>query len=628
MSVLDKYIYKNCFELNNKNHDINNYLFDASFSYKTITDVSDCANYAYYNNHPSFFFKNKYGEDVSKCYVFKYDNLDHNSSNIDKISQFNTIANLNYDLNNNKNLPRYNFTLKDTTKSGSGGTDPDVTQCNNGSLKYYLLKSFSNSYNINYNNIKKRTYKNGTTQNINQHILTEYYRYLRRYNSGKITEFVNNYVQLMPYFEHLYHNDINNTTMYKDMIFSYIDHTLMYAFIYGTGLFINNTMPDNSGTLFYYNNRSNMPETLTGTETVRKNPINIKLNGNSADGTNDILYFNDHVYTYPLYLGLPKNLFLYYKKQYNTTADDIIEFDQKFFTPVYYWEENIHNIINRFFFIFVIYELKTKADEVYTTPPSYNTLYNDYNSVNKKTQFDNPVFNSNGRDYNFSYNDIIYCLYKLTNKDRLYSYRSITDKDVSIFLKHLIIDNNYVNQASNPSEPTNYSDSEISNHIKVGINSEIVGKFLLTHDSHNHYNTAKTFVTFYRHIYRTSNLNLNTMIRYTKLFKSMYTGEFRIHLIEHLLVYRIKVLEDENNIIKNDLHNIKTYIDNIYLHSKLKNIEEYIYNEKSKLKYLFNKNSSEKQKNNDLNFLNNFILIENIIICIIIFILILFFIKK
>tara|TARA_B100000614_G_C14501001_1_gene474663 strand:+ start:23 stop:1138 length:1116 start_codon:yes stop_codon:yes gene_type:complete len=371
-----------------------------------------------------------------------------------------------------------------------------------------------------------------------------------------------------------------------------------------------------------------MPETLTGTETVRKNPINIKLNGNSADGTNDILYFNDHVYTYPLYLGLPKNLFLYYKNEYNTTDDDILQFDQKFFTPGYYWEENIHNIINRFFFIFVIYELKTKADEVYTTPPSYNKLYNDYNGVNKKTQFNDPVLNSNGKNYNFSYNDIIYCLYKLNNRNMLYSYRSITDKDVSIFLKHLIIDNNYVNQASNPSRPTDYSDSEISNHIKVGINSEIVGKFLLTHNSHNDYTVAKTFVTFYRHIYRTNNSNLNTMIRYTKLFKSMYTGEFRIHLIEHLLVYRIKVLEDENNIIKNDLHNIKTYIDNIYLHSKLKNIEEYIYNEKSKLKYLFNKNSSEKQKNNDLNFLNNFILIENIIICIIIFILILFFIKK
>ena len=59
MTMLDKYIYKNCFELNNKNHDINNYLFDASFSNQPITNENDCANYAYYNNHPSFFFSKK-----------------------------------------------------------------------------------------------------------------------------------------------------------------------------------------------------------------------------------------------------------------------------------------------------------------------------------------------------------------------------------------------------------------------------------------------------------------------------------------------------------------------------------------------------------------------------------------
>ena len=606
MSVLDKYIYKNCFELNNKNHDINNYLFDASFSYKTITDVSDCANYAYYNNHPSFFFKNKYGEDVSKCYVLKYDNLNANSSNIDKTSQSNTIANLNYDLYNNKNLPRYNFTLKDTTKTGSSGIDPDVTQCNNGSLKYYLLKSFSNSYNINYNNVKKRTYKNDIAQNINQLILTEYHYYLLKNNREKITEFVNNYVQLMPYFEHLYHNDINNTTMYKDMISTYIDNTLMYAFVYGTGLFINKKMPNVNGTLFYYDKTNNKPESKTGIKTDKKEHFNIKLNRNTVYKTEEIKYFGNDIYTYPLYLGLPKNLFLYYKYNYPSDSEKNT-FDEEFFTPGYYWEENIHNYINRFFFIFLIYELRDRVGNMSWNKMTYANVPSDnvkcYDSI----------------DYSFTYKDIYTILDKSLPgiKENLYEYKDITDQWVSIFLNNLILNGQY---------PAN--DSLFSKLIKEGIKKEIIEKFLYTSSSHASYSDAKTFVTFYRRIYRSSNLNLNTMISYTKLFRSMYTGEFRIQLIDHIFVYRTRVLEDENNVIKNDLHNIKTYIDNIYLHSKLKNIEEYIYNEKSKLKYLFNKNSSEKQKNNDLNFLNNFILIENIIICIIIFILILFFIKK
>ena len=54
---MNQYTYSNCFELINNNNNISDYLFDSSFSNQPINNESDCADYAYYNNHPSFFPK-------------------------------------------------------------------------------------------------------------------------------------------------------------------------------------------------------------------------------------------------------------------------------------------------------------------------------------------------------------------------------------------------------------------------------------------------------------------------------------------------------------------------------------------------------------------------------------------
>ncbi len=53
---MDNYTYKNCFKLANSSNNINNYFYDASNSNQPILNENDCADYAYYNNHPSFFF--------------------------------------------------------------------------------------------------------------------------------------------------------------------------------------------------------------------------------------------------------------------------------------------------------------------------------------------------------------------------------------------------------------------------------------------------------------------------------------------------------------------------------------------------------------------------------------------
>ena len=131
-----------------------------------------------------FFFKNKNGNDLSKCYVFKYDNIDPNNDNVNKESKINNITNLNYDLVNNKNLPRFNL-LEKTTVDQQPLDNKEVCSNMKG-LHYYLMKSFSNSYEIDYNDIKKRK------TNINSYILYNYYIYLNNHDTTNINKFRNN----------------------------------------------------------------------------------------------------------------------------------------------------------------------------------------------------------------------------------------------------------------------------------------------------------------------------------------------------------------------------------------------------------------------------------------------------
>lgn len=617
MTMLDKYIYKNCFELNNKNHDINNYLFDASFSNQPITNENDCANYAYYNNHPSFFFqkKNNNNVDVSKCYVYKYENINPNDPNIDKKSQINNITNLNYDLNNNRNLPRYNFTLKDTTESPSGGGDDlDETECNTaGSLKYYLMKSFSNSYDINYNDIKKRTYKDGKSQHINYFILNEYLLKIDS-DTEKTNKFNNNYVTLRPYFEHLYHNNIDTPNMYYEMILSFINNTLLYSSFRGIGIEIDKNLY-----------RQNDDASISANEHNYDGSLNI---AHISDITTT--YFDTNVVAYPIFLGLPEEIFNAHYTENSIGASHNI------FKPYEYWEKNIHNYINVIFFIFLIYRLRTKAKEnglaggSSESEPTYNALIKQLNNVyssplNVPVEYDSDKH----QNYSFTYLDVLHCLktYMATESANLFNYRNINIDKVTIFLLHLLV---YKKSHSSTIVGTGYLTATdtieiVSNKIKTNIYPDIVEKFLSIHNNYDE--PIQCFGSFYK-LLLGSGFDITDTSKYIKIFKKMYTGEFRFDIIQSFFINRMKQLEDENTIIKNDIANMKTYIDNIYLHSKLNNIENYIYNEKSKLKYLFNKNSSEKQKNDDLNFLNNFVLVENIIICIIIFILILFFIKK
>tara|TARA_Y100000389_G_scaffold204639_1_gene258522 strand:- start:1420 stop:3276 length:1857 start_codon:yes stop_codon:yes gene_type:complete len=618
MTMLDKYIYKNCFELNNKNHDINNYLFDASFSNQPITNENDCANYAYYNNHPSFFFqkKNNDGVDVSKCYVYKYENINPNDPDIDKKSQINNITNLNYDLNNNRNLPRYNFTLKDTTESPSGGGDDlDETKCNTaGSLKYYLMKSFSNSYDINYNDIKKRTYKDGISQHINYFILNEYLLKIDS-DTEKTNKFNNNYVTLRPYFEHLYHNNIDTTNMYYEMISSFINNTLLYSSINGIGIEIDNIL---------YRKDGRDGSILADNNHRYDGSLNIAHISDITTSTTTT-YFDTNVVAYPIFLGLPEKIFNAHYTEISSTSSKNI------FKPPDYWEGYIHNYINIIFFIFLIYRLREKAKDKdlaggsSSSEPKYNELIIELNNVDSSPLNVSVEYDSNKlQNYSFTYFDVLNNLKHVFDVSASYAfeYKSITPEKVSKFFLYLLV---YKKRVGFLNKFTDVDEFIVSNKIKTNIYPDIVEKFLSIHNNYDE--PIQCFGSFYKLLLGSGFNNANTT-KYIKIFKKMYTGEFRFDIIQSFFINRMKQLEDENTIIKNDIANMKTYIDNIYLHSKLNNIENYIYNEKSKLKYLFNKNSSEKQKNDDLNFLNNFVLVENIIICIIIFILILFFIKK
>ena len=599
MSVLDKYIYKNCFELKNTDHDINNYLFDASFSNQHITNENDCANYAYYNNHPSFFFKNKNGNDLSKCYVFKYDNIDPNNDNVNKESKINNITNLNYDLVNNKNLPRFNL-LEKTTVDQQPLDNKEVCSTMKG-LHYYLMKSFSNSYEIDYNDIKKRK------TNINYYILYNYYIYLNNYDPTNINKFRNNLLKSRPYFIDLYHKNIDTTHMYYDTISKFINKTLLYCSLFGLGISINDT-------LIGYTTDTPTPITDLGPH---------KIGFNIGD-SNEKLYFEQNVKMFPLFVGLPRNIAFKYN-QFNATPDI-----SNIFRTNFDYEDSIHRYVNRSFVVFLIYELRNKLLELSEfsatdTPPPYVTLTQNYNSY---SNLDNLFAYNDTNNYSFTYKKIIQCLIAMLNNNgkKLYDYNlsgigdgtePAIDNVLSEFLLRLLVFPTPVNTG-----PLSVTDNinETCNKIKNNLYPDIIEKYLSSEEG------VKNLLDFFTTIYNIP--DKVKLINFINIFRTIYTGEYRITMIDMIFKDRIITLEYEYSLIKNDIANMKTYIDNIYLHSKLNNIENYIYNEKSKLKYLFNKNSSEKQKNDDLNFLNNFVFVENIIICIIIFILILFFIKK
>lgn len=592
---MENYTYKNCFKLANSTNNINNYFYDASNSNQPIQNENDCANYAYYNNHPSFFFKNNKdnSDDISKCFVFKYENINPNNNDIDKETQINNITNLNYDINNNRNLPRFN--LKEEIEDSTGNA-VDETTCNtrNNSLTYYLMKSFSNSYDINYNKITKRD-KNNYVDLV---ILNEYKQYTEFNNPQKLSTFRSNFLIYQPTFNNLYTNNTYDANyMYYDMISLFINNTLYYSSNNGIPISVHN----NGKHVLYKKNAVNDGPISTLTE-----PTDINQGMDPAH--NGISFFKNNIKMYPSYIGLPIDI---YKKKYGT--NDII------ISPHYYYEDQYHYYINLVFVIFLIVKSRDKLDI------NKNKTFVEFgNYVDGKDKY----FEYNideGTNYSFTYANIHRALRDTSGGSKLFEF------EATLYVNKIDLENavnEFLYQLLCKKGETDAPDIKIKTkcaNIKSFLYPDIIDKFLSTHDNNNFSSDYKyfDFKSFYGEFGYTGPIN-----KYMNIFRKIYTGEHRLLAIEKFFKERQKILVNENNLIKQDINNMKTYIDNIYLHSKLNNIENYIYNEKSKLKYLFNKNSSEKQKNDDLKFLNNFILTENIIICIIIFILILFFIKK
>lgn len=587
---MDNYTYKNCFKLANSSNNINNYFYDASNSNQPILNENDCADYAYYNNHPSFFFKNNKdnSNDISKCFVLKYNNIKSNNNDIDKETQINNITNLNYDLNNNKNLPRFNLKEEIDEANGNAVTKNTCNKTHN-SLTYYLMKSFSNSYDINYNKITKRDKNNYVDYNI----LNEYYQSINTdANSDlKKSTLKSNFFTRQPTFNNLYTNNTYDANyMYYDMISLFINNTLYYS--------SNNGIYISIGHILYKTDTNNNP-TTTGLDVD-----DIKMQQGMDPSDNDIRFFkSSNILMYPSYIGLPIEIY----NSSNPTRPII--------TPSeYYYEKDYQYFINIVFVLFLIVESRDKLG-------NNKTFANFANYVNGEDEY--VAYNSDERtNYSFTYANIHRALVNTSGGDKLFNFDDTLYSDqpelkkaVNKFLQLLLYTPNDADTIQ-----------ETCRKIKSSLYPDIIDKFLSTDDKADDSTGVykyKDFKSFYGSM--RSHVNYNY---YMNLFRKIYTGEHRLLAIEEFFKERQKILVNENNLIKQDINNMKTYIDNIYLHSKLNNIENYIYNEKSKLKYLFNKNSSEKQKNDDLKFLNNFILTENIIICIIIFILILFFIKK
>ena len=663
MSVFDKYIYKNCFQLNNDTHDISNYLFDASFNNQPISNVNDCAEYAYYNNHPSFFFQNNNTNQQAKCYVFKYN---HNNTNQnDKETQINTIINLNYDMNNNTNLQKYNF-KEFTNEDDESVTNSQCTSHNN-TFNFFMMKSFSNSYNLNSGNIHNR--ENPVANNI----LSEYIDFLDKppnNNNDNINKFHTNFVKANPLFKNLYHKNINDNihSMYYDIISNYINNTIYFVSEFGIGISKHTNTDDN---LILSSHGST---NLNSYKYLNFNNNGINYFNNNSDSTNPIIR------AHPFFLGLP----LYILREHfnyirpGAMGTDYDNFYTMFYIPKNYFENYYYDYINATFISFILDKIQNqntsslsnfkKFYDNYKISSTFSNLeQSDYDKLN------NPIFHvESNTNYSFTLLDFLHCYgwcyadiqatsfsddnmknSLLDVMKNLYNGQPWYDKvdHARIILGRILLNLLVYKRKPNNLEVqkgmrqfagvdnSDYNNTDkIIQAIKMKLYPDIIEKFLSTsYDYHTFSEYLSSNEDPYNLISRQQNIqivknnnieNYKNKLKYINIFKKIYTNQFRLNIIDSYFKTRIKALEYENNSIKADVNNIKTYIDNIYLHSKLNNIENYIYNEKSKLKYLFNKNSSEKQKNDDLKFLNSFILTENIVICIIIFILILFFIKK
>lgn len=672
---MDQYTYTNCFELNNNNNDVSTYLFDASFSNQEIKNETDCADYAFYNNHPSFFFqnaKNGNNKDISRCFVFNYNKNYNNDENKDKKIASDTINNLNYDFKNNINLPMYNF-KEIYNEDGTKGYQPlEQDKCSSSSnpykksFKYFLLKSFSNNYDLDYNKLNKRP------RNIRHSLLREYKNATYISNipiDPNKKAFFNEYFDIKnPSFKNLY---ANNNTIYNDMITIFINNTFKYVSTNFFGICISNNeqisydyIYQTDGNMMFYSFYT--APTASGAagggggagtavpskfyEEPAHRIIKSKIPNNwiTTPGYNaDNKYFNEQFYVSTKYLGLPLNLLRRWCKRQNSL--DFI--NNNMFTPKNYdiFEKIFQDYIHISFFSFLIEVLELKLESLgnnfienmlsqgSTDDASFKSYMETLNigEIHDKVAYKDSIDN-----YSFSYLDILYCLYRnnttyilhdnTINKVKTYIFDTITQDTertnlqndvVEHFLLDLLVLKYRVSSTySIDHDTTIRTINKLIDNTKTYMHPQIK-KYLTPIDP---LPTQPEEIQSYEKSIGGGIMNENLI----ELFKKIYLGDFRLYHTAKFFDDRIRILTDENELIMNDIINMKTYIDNIYLHSKLNNIEDYIFNEKSKLNYLFNKNSSARQKNDDLNFLNNFTLIENVILCIMIFILILFFIKK
>ena len=641
---MDQYTYTNCFELN-YNDDVSSYLFDASFSNQKINNETDCAEYAFYNNHPSFFFqngKNGSNKDISKCFVINYDKINNNDPDKNKKTAFNTISNLNYDFKNNINLPMYNF-KEIYNEDGTKGYQPlDEEKCSSSSnpykksFKYFLLKSFSNNYDLDYKKLNKRP------KNIRHSLLREYKNATHIYGNAIDTNkkaIFNDYFDIMnPLFKNLY---AINSSIYNDIITRFINNTFKYVSTNFFGICISNN--DQKTYDYIYKNSDNMrfyTFSTTESESFYDVPTPYKIleekntNGwiTTPEYNANNNYFNKQFYVSIKYLGLPLNLLKRWCRYQSEDFDNDIMFTPKNYEQ---FEKIFQNFIHISFFSFLIKVLELKlvnlGKPVYIRVILNNHYTNDdtwFINYVKTNPLGNEIKNNVTYDvvnnYSFSYLDILYCLFRNNtkyqhgsiekNKVHLYLYENnLQDQGTDLqndviehFLLDLLVLNYRVNEAitsiSNTATTSNIK--ELIYNTKTYMHPQIE-KYLSS--KHPLDGSPPTDIRSYEYLISSPPITMDEKL--IELFKKIYLGEFRLLHTEKFFGDRIRILTEEYELIMNDINRMKTYINNIYLHSKLNNIEDYIFNEKSKLNYLFNKNSSARQKNDDLNFLINFTLI-------------------
>ena len=554
------------------------------------------------------------------------------------------------------------------------------------------MKSFLNNYNLDYNKINKRLtnieipilkefyiYLNASEFERDEGNDLDQEKAANMYS-----KLFNNYRYINPFFEDLY----SNFDMYNKMIEVYIENTLIYISQNAYGI----SLLDNNDCVYiydYYHKNDTYIYDISYTDrsyTINSDISHCKIKKTRPGYINQVspssYFFIDNFYTSINYIGVPLNLLLTYNKYISNTTE---EENHLLFTPNKYFEKNYQNFVLISFFNFLLYLLKNLLeDETDYIKDQFDEKiiellrlrkegFDGTNILETLRVGENDVINSKlnrkyfgnvANLYSFNYFDIIYCLCetkkKLDDIDNTnvieYDGNSYTDYSVSnyyeakyanspfggnykyllveIFFNYLLVENTRTNEGMNSQEyqtnNTSVMNSELNDviyNIKKYVNSQI--KIFLSANTNYTPHTVYNFKTYLNSVIFTSeNSPQDDFDETIEMIKKIYLGEFRLVHIERVFKNRINVLDNENRKINKDIKNMKNYIDNIYLHSKLNNIENYIFNEKSKLNYLFNKNSSARQKNNDLNFLNNFVLIENIVLCIMIFILILFFIKK